>query len=206
MADRPKSQLHERKRELRREIRCKIELLTPAVRASAAAELCRRLAAHPKVADAPWVAAFMALKNEPDLSVYLQARLRRGLPLLLPRIVGDPKNGIMEMRVVRSWAADFRPGPLGILEPGDHCEVFAATATPGTTTPSADGKIIDVVLVPGLAFDRAGHRMGKGAGHYDRFLSMTPVNWKVGIGFVCQRVDTVPVEKHDVTLDEVLLG
>jgi len=199
MADHSARAAAREKKELRREIRRKIESLTPAVRAAAAAELCRRLGANRRIADAPVLAAFMALPNEPDLAAFLKERLRRGLPVLLPRIVGDPKNGVMELRLVRSWQDDFTLGPLGIHQPGEHCRVHASTRD---EKPAA----VDVMLVPGLAFDRAGNRMGKGAGHYDRFLAKGVVGWSVGIGFLCQRVDAVPIEAHDRPLDEVLLG
>ncbi|MGH8192250.1 MAG: 5-formyltetrahydrofolate cyclo-ligase [Rhodanobacteraceae bacterium] len=190
---------HHLKRDLRREIRRKLERLTPAVRAAAAAELCQRLAADDRIADAPLLAAFMPLPSEPDITAFLQNRLHRGLTVLLPRIVGDPKNGIMELRIVRSWEQDFTPGPLKIREPGPHCPVHASTQDPH---PAA----IDVMLVPGLAFDHDHNRMGKGAGHYDRFLATGAVQHTVGLGFLCQRVTHLPVEPHDVKLNAVLLA
>ncbi|HTL53459.1 MAG TPA: 5-formyltetrahydrofolate cyclo-ligase [Planctomycetota bacterium] len=183
------------KSDLRREMRHKLNLLTPKVKAAASAELCRRLLSNPRIADVHWLAAFLALPNEPDLGEFLRARLSAGRGVLLPRIVGKPKNGIMELCVVRRWDEDFVAGPLGIREPGPHCPAHSPSDPP-----------IDVALVPGLAFDRDGNRMGKGAGHYDRVLAQGKIARTVGIGFLCQRVNHVPTEPHDIRLTEILLA
>ena len=65
--------------------------------------------------------------------------------------------------------------------------------------------IPDLVLVPGLAFSRAGHRLGRGGGFYDRFLTGRARNaHKLGICFASQLVDCIPTEEHDVVLDAVI--
>ena len=65
----------------------------------------------------------------------------------------------------------------------------------------------DVVLVPGLAFTRAGDRLGQGGGWYDRFLpGVRPDCVVVGVGFAEQVVDRLPTEPHDVVLDHVVVG
>ena len=63
---------------------------------------------------------------------------------------------------------------------------------------------IDFALVPGMAFDAAGHRLGRGKGYYDRFLSTHPDIYKIGVCFPFQRVAEVPSEAHDVVMDEVI--
>lgn len=62
----------------------------------------------------------------------------------------------------------------------------------------------DLILVPGLAFDRAGHRMGRGGGVYDRWLEARPSTKKIGLCFQCQIVEQVPREPHDMRMDAVL--
>lgn len=59
----------------------------------------------------------------------------------------------------------------------------------------------DLILVPGLAFDRQGHRMGRGGGFYDRWLEKYPSVKKIGVGFSCQLVPRVPREAHDARMD-----
>ena len=63
----------------------------------------------------------------------------------------------------------------------------------------------DLVLVPGLAFDCDGRRLGYGGGYFDRFLQKHPQLYRIGIGFREQMVDRLPVEDHDIAMDEILL-
>ena len=74
-----------------------------------------------------------------------------------------------------------------------------------TGEPFTDYEQIDIVLVPGMAFDAAGHRLGRGRGYYDRFLIQTACR-KIGVCFPFQRVAEVPTDDHDVMMDEVIGG
>lgn len=80
----------------------------------------------------------------------------------------------------------------------------------GTTGPGPDAAVLDpdVLLVPLSAFDARGHRIGYGAGHYDRAISRLQQKGRhptlIGIAFACQEVASVPAEPHDVALDAVL--
>jgi 5,10-methenyltetrahydrofolate synthetase len=69
----------------------------------------------------------------------------------------------------------------------------------------ADYEKIDVALVPGMAFDAAGHRLGRGKGYYDRFLAAHPHLYKIGVCFPFQHVAEVPVNEYDVCMDEVTI-
>ena len=63
---------------------------------------------------------------------------------------------------------------------------------------------IDVAIVPGMAFDQQGHRLGRGKGYYDRFLQSLPSVKKIGVCFDFQKVESVPAEAHDVVVDIVV--
>jgi len=64
---------------------------------------------------------------------------------------------------------------------------------------------LDLVIVPGVAFDRKGHRLGFGAGYYDRFLpKLRPGVKKIAVAFEVQLVDSVPAEEHDIRMDAIL--
>lgn len=63
---------------------------------------------------------------------------------------------------------------------------------------------IEMIIVPGVAFDEKGNRMGRGRGFYDRMLKSTPNAYKVGVAFNFQKVDQVPCEAHDVAMDKVI--
>ena len=64
---------------------------------------------------------------------------------------------------------------------------------------------VDLIIVPGVAFDRQRNRMGRGRGYYDRLLKRTPNAYKVGVGFDFQLVESVPVEPFDVPMDELVV-
>ncbi len=63
---------------------------------------------------------------------------------------------------------------------------------------------VQLIIVPGVAFDRQGNRMGRGRGFYDRLLKSTPNAYKVGVAFDFQMIDIVPTEPFDVPMDEVI--
>ncbi len=66
------------------------------------------------------------------------------------------------------------------------------------------GEELEVIIVPLLAFDRAGHRLGYGAGYYDRFLSSYPQAIKIGAAFSCQEIRSVPADANDVAMDLIV--
>ncbi len=107
-----------------------------------------------------------------------------GKELALPRVDGE--------RVVAYWVrgiGELTAGAFGILEPAPEA-------------PSA-GKVFDLILVPGLAFDRHGGRLGRGRGYYDRFLPGCR-GMRVGVCLAEQVVPHVPVEPHDARMDYLL--
>jgi 5-formyltetrahydrofolate cyclo-ligase len=68
----------------------------------------------------------------------------------------------------------------------------------------ADPREIGVAIVPMIAFDRAGHRLGYGAGYYDRFLSANPHVRTIGVAFSCQEIPSIPADRNDVSMDMVI--
>ena len=100
------------------------------------------------------------------------------------------KEGEMTLCEINSFD-DLLPGAFGILEPCDP--VHAVTLDE-----------IDVLIVPGVGFDRAGHRLGQGGRYYDVLLSSQPDLVVVGLAFSIQVVDVIPVESHDATVDIIV--
>lgn len=123
----------------------------------------------------------------PELSVTSlgNGALRDGKRVVFPRV----EPGGLVLREVASWD-DLEVGAYGIHEPKAGCPVVSP----------AD---IDVAIVPGVAFTRAGDRLGQGGGFYDRLLP-TIGGVSVGVAFDCQLVDVLPVEAHDRPVDEVV--
>jgi 5-formyltetrahydrofolate cyclo-ligase len=115
--------------------------------------------------------------------------LAHGIAVALPRIIG-PRH--MEAFAVTHPTADLIPGFYGIPEPRKGLA-------------PVDPAVIDVVIVPGSAFDRAGGRIGYGGGFYDGFLRrLRPDAQRIGIGFEAQLVERVPREAHDLCVDLVV--
>lgn len=106
--------------------------------------------------------------------------------ILLPKVIGD---GEMEIRRYRG-ESDLRQGAYGIMEPCG--ELFT------------DYDQIDLAIIPGMAFDREGNRLGRGKGYYDRFLARVRNIYKVGICFPFQLIEEVPTEGNDIPMDEVM--
>ena len=133
--------------------------------------------------------AYMAMPSEPDLGPVIAEILARGKALVLPRCEEGCR---LSARRVNSLER-LIPGAFGIPEPGpEH--------------PEADPEEIDLVLVPGMAFDRAGRRLGRGKGYYDRFYA--GIKGKkpmlLGICYDFQISSGIPVEEHDITADVII--
>lgn len=89
----------------------------------------------------------------------------------------------------------FTKSNLGILEPDPSTNLLI------------NPNQIALILIPGVAFSSTNYRLGRGAGYYDRFLiTLSPITQKIGIGFKCQlHLTELPIEEHDIKLDQVLL-
>ena len=169
------------KQRLRKKMRAILKDLPPGSRISASAKLRSRLSSWPVWQAAAAVCAFCALPGEPELL----APWPEEKSVLLPLVAGDS----LSMRQVESLH-ELSPGSFGILEPPAD-----APAPPGGW---------DLILIPGLAFDRNGGRLGRGRGYYDRFLSLHHGILRVGVCFDEQLVPSVPCEAHDLRLHALI--
>ena len=131
---------------------------------------------------------YSALSDEVPTQILIDGLAAQGKTVLLPRVVSDTD---MELRRY-SGPADLQRGAFGIFEPTG--ELFT------------DYNTIDVAIIPGMAFDAKGHRLGRGKGYYDRFLAkLSPSTYKIGLCFFWQLVDHVPTDEHDIPMDEVIV-
>jgi 5-formyltetrahydrofolate cyclo-ligase len=134
------------------------------------------------------VSGYSPIRSEIDPAPLMRALAVQGAQLALPAVMARGKS-----LAFRAWSPSDRLmlGPLGILEP----------------SPAAIELIPDIMLVPLAAFDRAGHRIGYGAGHYDYTLAhLRKLKHiiAVGLAFAAQEIEAVPALSHDVALDYVL--
>ncbi len=152
------------------------------------AEACRRLLDSLAIPAATTVSGYWPLRDELDPRPILSALAKRGQRLCLPVVV---ESGVP--LVFRGWRPDvsLEPAAFGTQVPGADCPVLEP----------------DILLVPLLAFDRRGFRLGYGGGFYDRTLATLrgrrPV-LAVGLAFAGQEVDAVPVEAGDEPLDRIV--
>jgi len=175
------------KAELRREALARRDALPAADRAQAAETIAARkfpLAVAPGVV----VAGFMPMKSEINPLPLMRKLADAGARIVLPVVAGQGKPLIM-----RAWAfgEPLAAGVWGIRQP----------------EPAAPALAPDILIVPLLAFDRAGHRIGYGAGYYDLTLAALRARQAVvavGIAFAAQEIAAVPATPHDAPLDLVL--
>lgn len=135
------------------------------------------------------VMLYVAMDEEVDTHGILREAFREKKHVLLP-VVLEEKN---EMISAELFAPNrMKPGKYGIMEPEGWSSPF----------PMRD---LDMVFVPGLAFDKKNHRLGRGKGYYDRFLArLSSKVATVGLAFDVQLTDELPIEPHDVRLDLVV--
>jgi len=138
----------------------------------------------PQLRGAKSILLYYPYKNEVDTRPIIKALLQQGkYTVLLPKVSGDR---IVPIKV--SSLNNLKKGYAGILEPSGE---------------ETDPKGIDIIVVPAVAFDRKGYRLGYGGGFYDRFLKNSPA-LKVGVAFDFQVVDSLPTEEHDIPVDLII--
>jgi len=172
-----------RKAELRQYISQQKRQFTPQQLAQLSLPVIARL--RPLLAEAQTILAYYALPDEVDTHALLDALVAEGKTVLLPKVLDETT---MELRCYQG-PQDLHEGAYHIMEP--------------TGAPFTDEARIDIALIPGLAFDPQGHRLGRGKGYYDRFLA-TFKGQTIGVCFDFQKVAEVPVAAHDIAVDCVV--
>ena len=139
-----------------------------------------------RLADSKVILAYWPLADEPDIRQLVDNFVAAGKTVLLPRVIDNER---MELHRYTS-PDDLREGAFHLMEPIGR--------------PFTDYAQIDTALIPGVAFDAACRRLGRGRGYYDRFLAACRGIHKIGVCFPFQHVPEVPAEAHDVLMDEVV--
>ena len=160
---------------------CALRERFPAEEVTAASTaLCQRLAGWTVLQEAQTVLTYLAFRNEPDLGLLFE---------LLPEI---------------HWVVPrIEQGRRLALHPYDPAHLVRhrfGMLEPAADLPVVDPATLDLVLVPGVAFDRRGGRLGFGGGYYDRFLTTTPA-LRVGVAYDQCLADELPCGEHDQRVD-----
>jgi 5-formyltetrahydrofolate cyclo-ligase len=174
---------------LRAHAKAALRALAPGVRAAAEAEIARRVWTVPEIAGARSLLLYASLPEEVATDAIADEARRRGIVLVYPRCLADRT---MTLHAVDSVDA-LRPGRFGIREPdADACPIRRIEE-------------VDAALIPGLAWDRAGHRLGRGAGYYDRMLA-DPAwrGFRCGLFFAVQEAPAVPRDAWDIALNAIV--
>ncbi len=135
------------------------------------------------------VMLFLNFRDEVETTDLAEAMIAYKKKLILPRCA--PKGILLPLKV-SNLALDLEPGAWGIREPK-------------LTNEEVNPLEIDLVVVPGAGFDMQGNRLGYGGGYYDRFfMRLTPLTPRVALGFECQIIGQVPVDKHDAKMTKLI--
>lgn len=145
-------------------------------------KILQRLAEHPRFLQADKVMLYASLPDEVQTLDFIE-NWRNRKTIILPTVVGDD---IIPVELAEDVV--FAEGDFHIPEPQSH---------PYTGD-------FDLIVVPGMAFDANGHRLGRGRGYYDRFLALHPQVYTIGLCFDFQLLPDVPSEPHDRIIDEII--
>ncbi|NLW02768.1 MAG: 5-formyltetrahydrofolate cyclo-ligase [Clostridiaceae bacterium] len=139
--------------------------------------------------ECPVIMAYMPIQNEVRTGFIISEGLAMGKTILLPRVADSER---MEAVPVVNPDSELIKGALGIMEPHP-------------SMPAADPRTIDLVILPGIAFDRKGHRLGFGAGYYDRFITHLKKDCiLLAPAYDFQVLDQIPADDFDKPADLII--
>lgn len=174
------------KDELRKHIRMMKRMYGTSQLSEQSVTVIDRLRSNPVLAKAHTILMYYSLDDEVCTHTFVDDLVQQGKEVLLPVVIDD-----CHMELHRyTGKNDLRGGFFNIMEPIG--ELFH------------DYERIDVAVVPGMAFDSRGNRLGRGKGYYDRLLPLLQRAYKIGICFPFQRVPGIPADEHDIKMDEVI--
>lgn len=168
---------------LRKQVRQLKSAYTPEQLVEMSVAVVQKLKLKPLFQSAQTVCLYSSLADEVDTHALIE-ELKSQKRIVLPSVQGDDI-------VLHEYSSsdDLANGEYGILE--SQGRVFT------------DIESIDLVVVPGMAFDAEGNRLGRGKGYYDRFLSKVKAP-KIGVCFPFQHFDSIPHDSHDIRMDDVM--
>jgi 5-formyltetrahydrofolate cyclo-ligase len=183
------SALHEAKLAARQAMIAARDAMAPEARIAASAAITARIAALPSFMAARTLLLTLPFRSEWDTLPLVDLALRAGKTVAAPRV--NRATRMLDLHALADSARALTPGAFGIPEP----EAGADRVAPES---------VEWVLVPGVAFDRTGRRLGYGGGYYDRLLPLLGRATRAAGAFDLQLVDRVPWAPHDVCVDVIV--
>ena len=172
------------KEAMRQEMMKMRKAMTPEEVREKSAEITARLLGLPEYAAATAVIFYGPKGNEVQIGPAITGAIRKGRITLLPVASG---NTVIPVRIT-DYPEGLEKGPLGMPQPRSREEYRGS---------------IDAAVIPGLAFDLRGYRLGRGGGHYDRMLEKMKI-FRIGLAYDFQVIKALPAEEHDQRMDIVL--
>lgn len=183
------SALHEAKLAARQAMIAARDAMPPSARAAASAAITSRIAALPSFVAARTVLLTLPFRSEWDTLPLVGLALRAGKTVAAPRV--NRATRMLDLHALQDASCTFAPGAFGVPEPDADARRVAPES-------------VDWVLVPGVAFDPTGRRLGYGGGYYDRLLPLLGTATRIAGAFDLQLVDQVPWAPHDVCVDIIV--
>jgi 5-formyltetrahydrofolate cyclo-ligase len=181
--------LREAKRALRERILGARDAIDPRTRTEDSVAIAGRIAGLPSFQGAGCIVLTLPFRSEWDTRSLLHDALARGAAVALPRV--NEATRMIELHRVRDATADVTAGYRGIPEPL-------------ASLPRLQPEDVEWILVPGVAFDMHGRRLGYGGGYYDRLLPLLPPRAaRIAGAFDLQLVDSIPAAPHDLTVNAI---
>jgi 5-formyltetrahydrofolate cyclo-ligase len=172
--------------------KAKLEQISADHRALAAQTVVPKLLLHQRIMTATRFAVYIATAKEFDTQDLIAQLFELSKTVAVPKI--DTATKTMTFKIINR-EMNLTPNTWGIKEPPEHAKLMSLEQ-------------IEVLIVPLLAFDAKGTRLGSGGGYYDRYLSeLKSINHKpliLGLGYSCQKLDLIPKDVWDVPLDAIL--
>ena len=178
------------KKELRKAISLAKKGLSPESKLLSSEIACRSLMSDPHVLYAPIIAAYWPLQDEIDVRPVIRWAVASGKTVYLPVMNGDD----LDLRVFSGEDLLNSDNSYHVSQPVD-APLISNTTGLGMT-----------MIIPGMAFDSLGNRLGRGRGFYDRMLKRFPAAYKIGVAFSVQHAPSVPIGLMDVPMDSVLFA
>jgi len=175
---------------IREQMKRRINTLSTDERADKSNRIATRIMDMPEYEESSSVFCYVPHENEVDVRLVLEDALHQGKALFVPKIEG---KGIMRAALVPE-------GPLDSLTPG----AYGIPTMEGTRT--ADPEELDIIIVPGIAFDISGNRVGRGGGYYDRYLSQTRGSkcFKCAVAYDFQVIEEIHAQPWDMPMDALV--
>lgn len=175
------------KEEIRRYMLNKRDKISRVEKANLDNLIFKNITQNPYFLSAKVIFSYVSFQNEVDTHRIIRHAFDLGKKVCVPKVINREKG--MKVLYIES-IEELIPSKMGILEPDINKEAVAIND-------------IDMAIVPGLAFDNFGGRLGYGGGFYDRFFEGSNIK-KIGIGYEFQILKDVPKEEHDILIDGII--